>query len=179
MRLIDLLPDYYEKNETMVLLQEILSQITEQLELNLDEVIQNCFVSTAKESLARYERIYGLETDLSQSDVFRRERIAARLAGVGTSTKKMIEQTVASYSNGEIEVAEDNEHYTFTVRFVGEHGIPANIENLKLTMEEIKPAHLAVEYVYTYNTWGDIAYVKKTWSQAEAYTWDKIRTVNL
>lgn len=179
MRLIKLLPDYYENNETMVLLQEILSQFTDRLDHELITVIQNCFISTASALLSRYERIYGLVIDTEQTDMFRRERIIAKLAGVGTSTKTMIEQTAASYSNGEIEITEDNEHYTFTVRFVGEHGIPANMKSLKLTMEEIKPAHLAVEYVYTYNTWEDIAYAKKTWSQMETYTWDRIRTVNL
>ena len=61
--------------------------------------------------------------------------------------------------------------------FVGTLGIPGNMSDLKITIEEIKPAHLAVVYEYVYNTWNDVS--KITWNQAAAYTWDEIRTVNL
>ena len=49
--------------------------------------------------------------------------------------------------------------------------------DLKLTIEEIKPAHLVVEYEYIYNTWENVEVL--TWEQAVAYTWEEIRTVNL
>ena len=51
------------------------------------------------------------------------------------------------------------------------------MSDLKLTIEEIKPAHLAVTYEYVYNTWADVS--KLTWAQAAEYTWEEIRTVNL
>ena len=89
----------------------------------------------------------------------------------------MIEDVSRSYSNGEVEVIEDNKNSRFVVRFVGTLGIPGNMADLKLTIEEIKPAHLAVEYEYIYNTWeaGSVA----TWGRAESYTWEEIRTVKL
>ena len=49
--------------------------------------------------------------------------------------------------------------------------------DLKLTIEEIKPAHLMVEYEYIYNTWENVG--KLTWNEASAYTWEEIRTVKL
>ena len=48
---------------------------------------------------------------------------------------------------------------------------------LELTIEEIKPAHLMVEYEYIYNTWENVG--KLTWNEASAYTWEEIRTVKL
>ena len=89
----------------------------------------------------------------------------------------MIESVSKSYSNGEVEVIEDNANSRFVIRFVGTLGIPGNMADLKLTIEEIKPAHLAVEYEYIYNTWSDISAL--TWQQAASYTWEKIRTVRL
>ena len=89
----------------------------------------------------------------------------------------MIRSVAANYSNGEVEIIEDNENYKFVVRFVGQLGIPGNMDNLKLTIEEIKPAHLVVEYEYIYNTWSDVS--RLTWGQAVSYTWEEIRTVNL
>lgn len=179
MQLIKLLPDYYESNATMILLQGILSEVTELLDNDLSAMILDCFVSTASSLLSRYEEIYGLSVDASQSDVLRKERIAAKLTGAGTSTKEMIRQTAASYAYGKIEILEDNENYIFRIRFADERGIPKNMDNLKLTIEEIKPAHLAVEYVYTYNTWADIQNAKMMWSEASGYTWEGIRTVNV
>ena len=127
--------------------------------------------------LSRYENLLGLTIDVTKENDYRRERIYAKLAGTGTTTKEMIESVSKSYSNGEVEVIEDNANSRFVIRFVGTLGIPGNMADLKLTIEEIKPAHLAVEYEYIYNTWSDISAL--TWQQATSYTWEKIRTVRL
>ncbi|ADL04011.1 putative phage tail protein [Lacrimispora saccharolytica] len=177
MDLMALLPGFYDANETMIRLQSILSSETESLDTGLSQTISECFVSTASAMLSRYESIYGLEVDVSKSNMFRRERIKAKIAGAGTTTKQMIINTARSYSNGEVEVIEDNPNSRFTIKFVGTLGIPGNLTDLKLTIEEIKPAHLAVTYEYVYNTWGNVNAL--TWEQAETYTWEQIRTVNI
>lgn len=177
MELIKLLPDYYDKNVTMQTLQTLLSEVTDDLENGLSSTISECFASTASGLLSRYEQLLGLEVDVSKPDDFRRERIRAKISGVGTTTKEMVKNVAGSYSNGEVEVIEDAANYRFVIRFVGTLGIPGNVADLKLTIEEIKPAHLAVEYEYIYNAWGDVAAL--TWKQASAYTWEGIRTVNL
>ncbi|MFT4005204.1 MAG: DUF2313 domain-containing protein [Lacrimispora sp.] len=175
MNLMTLLPDYYGENETMIRLQSILSAETEKLDTGLSQTILECFVNTAGAMLSRYEKLYGLEVDVSKSDAFRRERIKAKIAGAGTTTKQMIINTAKSYSNGEVEVFEDNANNRFTIKFVGILGIPGNLADLKLTIEEIKPAHLAVTYEYVYNTWTNLSVL--TWKQAIAYKWEQIRTV--
>lgn len=177
MQLIKLLPDYYEKNVTMKTLQDLLSSVTDDLEIGLSNTIRECFAATARRMLTRYEQLLGLDVDVTQSDTYRRERIIAKMAGSGTSTKEMIRSVAANYSNGEVEIIEDNANYKFVVRFVGQLGVPGNMDNLKLTIEEIKPAHLVVEYEYIYNTWSDVSGL--TWEQASSYTWEEIRTVNL
>lgn len=177
MDLMTLLPNYYDKNDTMIKLQEILSAETENLDTGLSRTISECFVSTASAMLSRYEKLYGLEVDVSKSKGFRRERIKAKIAGAGTTTKQMIMDTARSYSNGEVEVIEDSPNSRFTVKFIGTLGVPGNMADLKITIEEIKPAHLAVTYEYVYNTWGNVGAL--TWEQAGAYTWEQIRTVNI
>lgn len=177
MDLTKLLPEYYDKNVTMQTLQSILSAATDDLEEGLSSTISECFTGTASALLSRYEQLFGLEVDVSKSDMFRRERIAAKLSGAGTTTKEMIVDVASRYSNGSVEVIEDNANSQFTIKFVGTRGIPGNMSDLKLTIEEIKPAHLAVTYEYVYNTWADVS--KLTWAQAAEYTWEEIRTVNL
>ncbi len=173
MNLMNLLPPVYDKNDTMKELQEILSGKINKLASNFDKTIDQCFVSTASDLLSRYEKVYGLSVDVSKSDAFRRERIKARAKGVGTVTKQMLEDVAASYSNGEVKVIENYEDYSFVVKFVGVKGIPANMADLTLTIEEIKPAHLAFTFEYTYNTWNDISHM--TWSEASAHTWNQLR----
>ena len=172
-----LLPDYYETNKTMRTLQELLSKETDRLEDGLSSAICQCFAQTADVLLGRWERLLGLEVVASKPDAFRRERIMAKISGSGTTTKMMIEDVASRYSNGEVEVIEDNANSRFTIKFVGTVGIPPNIDDLKITIEEIKPAHLAVVYEYVYNMWSDLK--KLTWDQAKAYTWEEIRTVRI
>lgn len=152
MDLMDLLPDYYRGNMTMEELQGILTADINDLASALDETIDQCFVNTATNLLSRHEKIYGLQVDVSKSNEFRRERIRAKIRGIGTVTKQMIVNVAKSYSNGEVEVIEDPANYSFKVRFVGTVGIPANMADLTLTIEEIKPAHLSYTFEYTYNT---------------------------
>ncbi|MDF2570491.1 MAG: hypothetical protein K0R55_2095 [Sporomusa sp.] len=148
MDLMTLLPDYYIGNETMEELQGILATDITNLAGSFNKTIDECFVNTAATLLSRYEKIYGLAVDVSKSDEFRRERIRAKIRGIGTVTKQMIIDTAASYSNGEVEVIEDPENYSFKIKFVGTMGIPANMADLTLTIEEIKPAHLAFSFEY-------------------------------
>jgi len=173
MNLMDLLPDYYKGNLTMEELQDILSTDMDNLATAFDKTINQCFVNTATDLLSRYEKIFGLQVDVSKSDEFRRERIRAKIRGTGTVTKQMIKDVASSYSNGEVEVIEDPANYSFKIKFVGTKGIPANMTDLTLTIQEIKPAHLAFEFEFTYNTWKDVE--DMTWSEASIYTWNELR----
>ncbi|HHV09265.1 MAG TPA: YmfQ family protein [Clostridiales bacterium] len=152
MHLMELLPEYYAGNSSMERLQGILTTEINSLAAGYDETINECFVNTASKLLSRYEKIYGLEVDVSKSDIFRRERIKAKIRGVGTVTKQMLIDTAKSYSNGEVEVIEEPENYKFKIKFVGSLGIPGNMEGLTLTIEEIKPAHLSYTFEYVFNT---------------------------
>ena len=173
MELINLLPDYYRNNQTMEELQEILSNDINYFVGGFGETIDQCFVNTATSLLSRYEKIYGLQVDVSKSDEFRRERIRAKIRGVGTVTKQMIEAVARSYSNGEVEVIEDPVNYSFKVKFVGTKGLPPNMADLTVTIEEIKPAHLAFEFEYVYNTHGELSIY--THEQLSAYTHAELR----
>lgn len=173
MSLMTLLPSYYQGNVTMEELQAILSTKINTLADNLNEMIDQSFVSTATELLSRYEQIYGLEVDVSKSNEFRRERIIAKIKGVGTVTKQMLVEVARSYSNGEVEVVEDNANYSFTIRFVGSRGIPANMTDLTMTIQEIKPAHLSFTFEYIYNTHAELKIF--THAHLMSYTNDQLR----
>mgnify|MGYP001009127868 FL=1 len=115
---------------------------------------------------------------MSKSNEFRRERIRAKIRGIGTVTKQMIEVVAKSYSNGEVEVIENPADYSFKIKFVGVRGIPANMADLTLTIEEIKPAHLAYTFEFTYITWAEFDGYNKSWDTWDTLnlTWDEFET---
>lgn len=152
MDLMELLPPYYSNNDSMVELQNIISSNINDLASSVKQTIDQCFINTATSLLSRYEKIYGLQVDVTKSNEFRRERIRGRIRGTGTVTKQMIVDVAKSYSNGDVEVIEDPANYSFVIKFVGTLGIPANMADLTLTIEEIKPAHLNFNFEYTYRT---------------------------
>ena len=157
MDLMKLLPEYYVGNLTMEELQSILSHKVDALAKAKQVTLDQGFINTATELLSRYETIFGLSVDVSKDDTFRRERIKAKIAGSGTTTKQMIKDVASAYSNGEVEVIENNPDSYFIIRFVGTIGIPANMGDLTLTIEEIKPAHLEYRFEFIYNTHNDLA----------------------
>ncbi|MBN7773142.1 DUF2313 domain-containing protein [Clostridium aminobutyricum] len=173
MDLMNVLPSVYEENITMNELQGILSTDINSLASSFNQTINECFVNTASSLLSRYEKIYGLKVDVSKNEAFRRERIRAKTIGIGTVTKQMIMDTAASYSNGEVEVIEDPVNSNFTIKFVGTRGIPANMTDLTLTIEEVKPAHLAFNFEYVYNT--NRVLSAYTHSRLSAYTHEQLR----
>lgn len=170
---MELLPEYYMGNNTMEELQSILSTDINSLASGFDETIDQCFINTVTALLARYEKIFDLNIDVSKSDEFRRERIRAKVRGTGTVTKQMIVDVAKAYSNGEVEVFENPASYSFIVRFVGTLGIPGNMADLTLTIEEIKPAHLSFIFEYVYRTHSELTMY--THAQLNAYTHAQIR----
>lgn len=174
--LMTLLPPVYEDNVTMTELQGILSTDVSDLITNIGAAIDECFIGTASGLLGRYENIFGIATNVSISDAFRREILKAKLRGVGTVTKQLIVDTAASYSNGSVEVTEYPAESRFVVKFVGALGIPANIDGLTNTINEIKPAHLAFSYEYSYMTWAQLEGYSHTWADwaAKNLTWAEL-----
>ncbi len=173
MGLLDLLPRYYRGSRGVEELQEILSTKVNDLASCFSEAMDQCFVNTATSLLSRYEQIYGIQVDVSKSDEFRRERIRAKIRGTGTVTKQMIKDTAAAYSNGEVEVIEDPANYSFKIKFVGTKGLPPNMADLTITIEEIKPAHLAYIFEYVYRTHVELS--SYTHEQLNTYIHDELK----
>lgn len=173
-KLISYLPNYYSTSKVITDITN-----TQDLELKkfsdkIGQTLNQFFIDTSDFTLEKWEKELGLTINNSKPKEYRRSVIKSKIRGHGTVTVKLIKNISESYSNGEVEITEDNANYSFTIKFVGTKGIPPNIDDLKQTIEEIKPAHLDVDYEFTYTTWGELKGLN--WEELKFSTWQKVKT---
>lgn len=173
MALIDRLPSFYKDSKEVINIQEILENERIKLEKKIKALINDLFVITS-ENISEWEKFVGIKSDVTKPLEFRKTNVIARIRGKGTTTKDLIKNVSESYANAEVEVIENNDIYNFIVKFTGVKGIPENLEDLKKAIDEIKPAHLSVNYSFTYNTWQMVSHM--TWGEVGNITWDRLRT---
>lgn len=173
MGLIDLLPEHYKNSPQVVELQGAFEHWTEALRSAKEDLLAQMNVESATWGLAIWESTLGLQTDVSKPYEYRRTRIMSKLRGSGTTTIEMIKNVAESFSNGEVTIIEYNNENRFEIKFTGTIGIPPNMEDLTAAIAEIKPAHLAYRFVYTYRTHAQLnAYIH---TQLSAYTHQTLR----
>ncbi len=159
-RLMRHMPKYYRGILEVTLLQEIIEKELDTVDLISKDVLNQFFIYTATWSLPIWERIFGLSVGDKTSNIEeRRENLISKLRSYGTTTKEMIARVAKTFTNGEIEVIEDNPNYSFKIFFTSIVGIPKNIENFKAVIEVIKPAHLNFSIDFRYNTHNQVAYL--------------------
>jgi hypothetical protein len=106
----------------------------------------------------------------------KRSRILARLRGLATMTPANLENVVNAYVYGSVRIEEFPGQYLFKIKFINKKGTPENLDEIMSVVELVKPAHLAVEYVFTYRVWQEVRAEFLTWGGLAPYTWDFVRT---
>lgn len=134
-------------------------------------------IDTAIEALPIYERDLGIKTNKHVPHAQRREMIKAKFrSAFDQTTEEQIKEVAAAFSNGEVEVLRTDTPGVYQIKFIGTKGIPANMDGLMQAIDDIVPAHLQFDYVYTYNVWGFLT--GKTWGEVEHLTWEEIQVWN-
>lgn len=174
MQLFDKLERYANSGEVRDL-QAGLQAAVDELLAAAGEAIDGAFISTAEDTLALWERLYGIDVNAGMASAQRREIIRAKMRSAGTTTPALIELVAESYVNGEVAVTEQAADYTFTITFISSRGRPPLLDSLMMAIERIKPAHLGVIYVFMYVTHGEIKAKPYRHAQLAAYTHEQIR----
>jgi len=153
---------------------KVISKVFEPNEVMIEQAFQEVFAQTASSLLDRWELFVGYSTAKGQPDENRRSRVLGRYRGTGTTTPALIKSVAEAYSNGEVDVIEFPAEYRFVVKFTGVRGIPPNLEDLRKTLQEIKQAHLVMEFAFTYTFWSEVK--KTSWGNLRNYAWDDVKT---
>lgn len=165
----------YSNSAEAAAIQDGFQAAVDELWASAQAATAQCFVATATWGLAHWETYLGLPAGDALSEQVRRERVISKLRGSGVSTKALVERVAESYYNGDAEVTEQFADYTFTVRFLSTRGRPPGLEQLQAAIEEVKPAHLAVIYVFIYTTHDELT--PYTHAQLAASTHEQLRTL--
>lgn len=78
----------------------------------------------------------------------RRDVIRARWRGYGHNSIKLIQMVCEAWKNGEVEA--DFVNGKIQLKFIGEYGIPEDLQALIDAINVIKPSHLAYYLIYKY-----------------------------
>lgn len=142
------------------------------LEKVLDEIEHESIIHEAgQKGLQVLEFEFGLSNP-SMGIVERREALKAKSRGRGTTTVQMMKRTALAFDCGDIEVGFVPSEYKIKLTYVSKKGRPKNEAAFKQIIQDIIPAHLALEYFYKYTIWNDLE--GKTWNDIAALTWDKL-----
>lgn len=109
-------------------------------------------VDTATVGMEGWERALGIQTDLSLSLDWRRRKVKAKLQGLGVTTPEVICSIVEGFTGGTAHVEEYPAEYKFRVVVDGVLNQPENMDVMRHSVAEIKPAHLAHEYALRYQS---------------------------
>lgn len=174
--MLEKMPGYYRKSKVMNDLVQSIENEFERLKAETALTENQFFVILSDRDIKNHEEDIGLVPDASADIDTRRGRVLSKLRGTGTVTKTMMKNVAASFVNGDIEIIEYPSEYCFAVKFTSKTGVPYNIADIQAMIEEIKPAHLAVEYIFTYRLWQDILDEIQIWTTAKNYSWEWMLT---
>lgn len=174
-KLILQLPRFMRKS---MVFDSIFGAIASQIDTraaDFEELCRQMSVETATWALAIYEAELGIPIDPHKPLAERRAVIKSKMRGFGKVDAALIKIVADSYTNGDVDV--DFTDGTIVITFTSVVGLPPNIEDLQAAIEEIKPAHLAVLYVYLYNTHQELSVYAH--QDLSAYTHEQLRSTAL
>lgn len=175
-RILSYLPEYLKGGENLKKIIGSYSVENDKLYLYIKEVFEQAFAKTATWGLSIWEKELGLAEDNNLTEAERRERIISRIRGTGTATIDIIKSVAESYDKGSIDVITDYPEYELIIKFIDTTGVPSNIEDMKLALRKVVPAHLAIEYFFNYFTWDNWDSKNETWDQFDTLdlSWDRL-----
>lgn len=141
------LPAYYDESPQMQELLKTQAQDVQKLRDDIRDGLDQFTIDTATWGLSRWETMCDVTTDESKPLVERRSVVQSKVRGIGKVDANLIKLRCDAYTNGDVEVRFDG---VIKVTFTSILGAPPNLQDLQQALEEIKPAHLRLEYEFRY-----------------------------
>lgn len=134
-------------------------------QIDLSQIFSKC----SEEILGEYEKDMGLSPK-NQTLEDRRSTVEGRWKAAGKCDIPALQSIADSWRNGACDIEfTDN---VILIKFISEYGHPTDIETLLSAIEEMKPAHIPLEYDFKYHTWAE--YETQKWEAMTDKTWNDV-----
>ncbi len=175
-RMMEYLPQYYLTSNIMRRILVAQGYEVDALEIALNGILQQFFSKTVDWAIEKWEYELGLKAtpDLDLDE--RRRRVQMKLKSFGTATIRRIKELNKDMGFGESEVIEDHSVYAVYIRFIEIEGKPLGVEFVQAILREFIPAHLTIDFIYSFFTWAEWDNINETWDDFDALnmTWDDL-----
>lgn len=149
-RLRGYLPSYYDEIVEFDALTATEGVEFDRLYSDIETLLNESYPETSTIFLDRYEKDLQIPVDPTKPVDQRRSVIISKMRGSGKVSGSMIKNVAQAYDGGTVNVGVDIPHYTIIITFIDSLGTPLNIDDLKQALEDIKPAHMRIEYKFRY-----------------------------
>lgn len=147
------LPGMYKDDKESVNTKEVnvISKSLDEVQNDLDSLEKELFIQTAEGiGLRREEEIYQIESDTNKPIDHRRSYVKSLMVSDDIPIPDLVKRVAESYVNGQVEVIEVFNEYLVIIKFVGNYGIPPNLEDCKKALRETIHGHLGIVYEFMY-----------------------------
>ncbi len=128
---------------------EALGKVFQRLIDFCESVKNNQFFNRLDEDGCKWwENFLKITPTKNQTIKDRQARIQAKYLSDGHNEIKLIQNVCDAWQNGEIEA--DFVNGKIQIEFVASYGVPSDLDSLIESIEEIRPAHLPLMWVYRY-----------------------------
>lgn len=145
------LPTAYRKDAWVIALLSAIAGVDDAQRADADATAQQMFLDSMTWALAIEERIAGITPAAGAGVEERRSVLQAKWRSTtGKCDVDLIQSVCDSWENGQVDV--DFVDGEIILEFVGSYGVPDAdaLSALKTAVQEVIPAHLAVQYLYRY-----------------------------
>lgn len=167
--MIEKLPYYYRKSKVVKELYTAVQIILDKVSADISAEDLKLFITTT-DDFSQHEKDVGLTVTTADNET-KRARVLARIQGYSVLTKSALEELVAVYDKTGCTITEDFANYTVRILFSGRKGKPYNFNEIQSAVDEVKPAHIKIEYEFMKNTWADLKSKLNTWTNATSQIW--------
>jgi hypothetical protein len=145
--MLNSLPTYLRKSDVFIQVLNAEGKTVQVLKSDILDIQKQLDVDTATWGLDIYERELGIPTDISKPLEDRRSIVKSKLRGSGKLDATLVKVVADAHTNGAVEVSYDGR---INIKFTAFYGIPPNLDDLKNSLDEIKPAHKEITYIFKY-----------------------------
>ena len=165
--IIKLINAVYRNDEFINAYTEAVATVFNSIIAWLNSVKANMFFDTLDtDGVTWWEAYLNITPKPSQTLSDRRAQIQAKYLSTNHNEILLIQRVCNAWQNGEVEA--DFVGGKIQLKFVASYGVPSDLDSLKEAIDEVKPAHLPLLWIYKYLLKKEIHHIL-TKSQMQTY----------